>query len=775
MTPYKDFWLRIERRGDEFWVSSRSTDAGERSAPLKLPPEIANLSLSSLLDAERGTSRSGPTRQVRHEGEVEAPPPDVVGKELFRALFSETINNAFYQNWGDGHEGGVRIRLQTDLGDEALARLASLPWELMVNEGMPALGRYKSTPIVRYLDVAKSFQTYPFERPLRVLIVVANPKTTDPLDLTKEKESIKQNLAHLSDVEVTVLEKATREALFDKLDTGDYHVLHYMGHGGVEENGRGFLFLEDEEGNAEPLSSKMLGDTLSENRSVRLVFLNACDTAKTSQQEGLDPFAGVASALVAAGVPAVVAMQEPVTDSAALVFAEKFYAQIAHGDPVDAAVTVGRKAIYQANETSLEWATPVLFMRAKDGRLFDFEGDGSSVASAAEEGPAEASAGIPTTVAGAASLRSGTPISARNPSDPSETSPAWKKYAVAGGIGLLAVLATVYFVNRNADVGVGDEVSALMSTIAYDENDEPYLRDVAQRMVADRDEMEQAGFTRTSESVLFASAGQLQQRSVAVEEGFAYVVRAYGDEGCELLDLAVLDGQGEFLGGNDGTHPTVRLSGVPRTDAYEAEMVVDGCSDGGGFIGLGIYRQPADSQPVEASEESPLALVQFGLSERSTYEEGTRPGGQDGEISMRYFETTQGGDDLLIYTISLHNPTEDDVFVTEIIHHRLHDNGEAGGGDHPSGRLAPGDIYVQNITFPCEYDDPPIAAAEALADPLRISAGDAFNVELQVRYTIEDYPTAILAPIEMRLGIVTSDGGVVNTPVFVVDAPSCAG
>jgi formylglycine-generating enzyme required for sulfatase activity/ABC-type branched-subunit amino acid transport system substrate-binding protein len=104
--------------------------------------------------------------------------------------------------------------------------------------------------------------------------------------------------------------------------------------------------------------------------SLRLVFLNACETARVSKQAGLDPFAGVAAAMVMAGIPAVVAMQFPITDEAAIRFAGRFYPLLAAGEPVDYAVGQGRLAIRVAESETLEWATPVLFMRAPDGAIF---------------------------------------------------------------------------------------------------------------------------------------------------------------------------------------------------------------------------------------------------------------------------------------------------------------------------------------------------------------------------------------------------------------------
>ena len=88
-----------------------------------------------------------------------------------------------------------------------------------------------------------------------------------------------------------------------------------------------------------------------------------------------DPFAGLATSIVQRGIPAVIAMQFAITDAAAIVFAEGFYEALAAGYPVDAALGAARMAIL-TDENDVEWATPVLFMRVPDGRIFDIEGDG---------------------------------------------------------------------------------------------------------------------------------------------------------------------------------------------------------------------------------------------------------------------------------------------------------------------------------------------------------------------------------------------------------------
>jgi len=142
-----------------------------------------------------------------------------------------------------------------------------------------------------------------------------------------------------------------------------------VGHGGFSElRGEGVLVFEDEAGNGVPVGGPSLAYLLQDHPSLRLALLNACNGARASHE---DTFAGTAQVLVQHGVPAVIAMQSEVMDETACGFAEKFYRGLAAGLPVDACVGEVRRAL--AAERNPEWGTPVLYLRATDGRLFAFE------------------------------------------------------------------------------------------------------------------------------------------------------------------------------------------------------------------------------------------------------------------------------------------------------------------------------------------------------------------------------------------------------------------
>lgn len=305
------------------------------------------------------------------------PAPSRLGQELFDLLFSPPeVSRALAECMTDArnNKAGVRLKFTLNTRDAGVADLARLPWELLHDET-----KYKyfalrpESPIVRYLEVPKPFEVTPFAPPLRILIVSANPR--QDLALDQERAHLKSALEANAEIELEFVENATIQSIAAALTTArmagrDIHAVHFMGHGDFK-NGRGVLLLHNHAGGEDQVDAEAFATALQAGGAVRLVFLNACNTAQSAGQSASGPFAGVASSLVFEGIPAVVAMQRPVPDDAAVVLAKHFYACIARGWAVDAALSEGRLQMYYARPDHLDWGIPVLFMRAPDGLLFE--------------------------------------------------------------------------------------------------------------------------------------------------------------------------------------------------------------------------------------------------------------------------------------------------------------------------------------------------------------------------------------------------------------------
>jgi hypothetical protein len=305
------------------------------------------------------------------------PTPQRIGEELFLGLFSGQVGALWARSLGVTPERGLRLQLRLDLakGSSNPSFLHELPWELLYQpETRDFLALSRLTPVVRYLEVARPTGTIRLPCLLRILVVIADSPFPPPLDLARERREIEEAWAGSPAVEVTILERARAEALRETLLASPFHVLHFMGHGRLDRaGGEGLLYFAGNGDALNPVPAESLATLLKDFKTLRLVFLNACDTARAPGGQGFDPYAGIATALVMAGIPAVVAMQLPISDLAAIAFSRAVHLRLAAGDPVDAAVTEGRQAIYTASPGTLEWAVPVLFTRVADGRLFELQ------------------------------------------------------------------------------------------------------------------------------------------------------------------------------------------------------------------------------------------------------------------------------------------------------------------------------------------------------------------------------------------------------------------
>lgn len=263
-------------------------------------------------------------------------------------------------------EDGLRVLIEVDPRQPELAPIQVLPWETLYNpETGDFLALSGKTPVARSLRVPrKSRSAVLQEKGLRILALAASPTGYPPLDVERER----QNLERAWKGQIIPLQKTNREEIHHTFRVAPIHVLHYMGHGGFDSaTGEGTLLLEGKDGAALPVSGRALAEELKSFPDLRLVVLNACHTARSGGDAGPNPFAGIATALVMGGVPAVIAMRQPISDAAAVAFSKTLYERLAAGDLVEEATADARLAIHRLDEKSREWATPVLFLRGSPG------------------------------------------------------------------------------------------------------------------------------------------------------------------------------------------------------------------------------------------------------------------------------------------------------------------------------------------------------------------------------------------------------------------------
>lgn len=359
---YLNFDVHIEPAPQGFRIEV-DCPAGQHASTFVMP--FSDLEVENFL-LRLGQSR----RTMRRVDAPEVEAAKVFGARLFDAVFAHESRACLRGSLDEAERRGMGLRIRLHLTSAPM--LADLPWEYLYNS---ALNRFpvlsNSTPIVRYLELPEGMRPLALNPPLRVLAIIASPQGYAPLDVEREWARLREALHDLEERGLVVLERleeASLQALQRRLRRSEYHVLHFMGHGGFDERTQdGVLILEHADGSGYRISGQDLGMLLHDQRSLRLVVLNACEGARTSRT---DPFAGTAQSLVQQGIPAVIAMQFEVSDEAAVVLAHEFYGAIADGYPVDAGLAEARKALF-ATGSGIEWGTPVLYLRAPDGKIFD--------------------------------------------------------------------------------------------------------------------------------------------------------------------------------------------------------------------------------------------------------------------------------------------------------------------------------------------------------------------------------------------------------------------
>lgn len=365
MQEYLDFDLRLQKTAEGYEAVVVNAPAGNGVHPFTLPFSEDKLQVYLL---QIGQRRAG----VRRADSPNSVAARELGSRLFESVFAGEVRDRWYQSLAEAsHQNrGLRLRLRLKQAPE----LADLPWEFLYDrEAKEFILLSAGTPLVHHLELPEAMRPLAVQPPLRALVMVASPTDYEPLDVEREWSQLQQALEPLEKqgvLAVDRLAKATLPALQSQLRKGEYHIFHFIGHGAFETGDgapEGVLLVEDDHRRGRKVTGRDLAIYLRDEDTLRLVVLNCCEGARTSPR---DIFAGVAQTLSRRGIPAVIAMQFEISDTAALVFAGEFYRALADGWPADAALAEARKAIYGSGN-AVEWGTPVLHMHAPDGRIFE--------------------------------------------------------------------------------------------------------------------------------------------------------------------------------------------------------------------------------------------------------------------------------------------------------------------------------------------------------------------------------------------------------------------
>ncbi|MEJ5308704.1 MAG: CHAT domain-containing protein [Anaerolineae bacterium] len=344
-----------------------------------------------------GTLQMG---QAERAALLETDDAKVYGLMLFDALFRDDILRAYDKAQERAHyQHNDRMRLRLWIDHEA-ADLHALVWERLHyrSEG----GAFPVTmdaklPFSRYFGLQRG-EASAITGMVRMLCVISNPqdladKGFAPLDVQVEVANLQSALDGLRKIGVSITlmpgqtglsadqARTLAEAgygivtgptslnrIVEQLAYGPgYHIVHFLGHGSFSERrDQAVLVLEDNSGHAQRVKDEVLTSRLAGlDHKPHLIFLAACQSATRTTVDATNPFVGLSPRLVQIGIPAVVAMQDKIGVKTAQELTRHFYRFLLEHGIVDKALNQARNLL----EDTQDWATPVLFMRLREGQL----------------------------------------------------------------------------------------------------------------------------------------------------------------------------------------------------------------------------------------------------------------------------------------------------------------------------------------------------------------------------------------------------------------------
>ncbi len=271
--------------------------------------------------------------------------PIAYGKILYAALFPpETVAQRTLATTPE------RILLVTTDPD-----LDAVPWEYAYGpdgflvldyhfvRGLPAEQR---VPLPALKDIN-----------LHIVAVPSNPLSHDvePLDIDGEWMRLRDII---QEIPQSIALERTRPPGIEQLRhlvAGKRHrVVHFMGHGGRDEQGGAILCFEQDNGDLAIITARELVQRVRD--TVFLVTLNACKSATPGETH----FSNLAAALVRQKIPHALGMRFNILDDDARAFSREFYGDLARGTSVEEALLQARLTLARSKRP---WVigVPVLY------------------------------------------------------------------------------------------------------------------------------------------------------------------------------------------------------------------------------------------------------------------------------------------------------------------------------------------------------------------------------------------------------------------------------
>jgi tetratricopeptide (TPR) repeat protein len=290
----------------------------------------------------------------------------IFGQRLFSTVFAGAIGDLWRKRLATLRDEEV-MHVSICVDHKTARPFLNLPWECL-HDGHSFLSLNRQTPFARLPWGQHPSSPSPLNEPLRLLVHITAPSDLGQhqiLNTAREEELILSTLIEshrIGRIEIEFTANGSVEALKTALHDFSPHILHFVGHGVFDEN-TGFLWMETPDGCKREITyiefAELITQHTQQSRTLRLIFLSACQSAIAPQS---GDYIHLAPYLVESGIPAVIAMQFSIPDSAAMTFSSMFYQMLSHDQPVDVAFTEARNALTHEEKDLVDFVIPVLFL-----------------------------------------------------------------------------------------------------------------------------------------------------------------------------------------------------------------------------------------------------------------------------------------------------------------------------------------------------------------------------------------------------------------------------
>jgi hypothetical protein len=286
-----------------------------------------------------------------------------LGSALFKSLPDEATSPLL--NFYGGPNRALRLKISSDL-----PACDDLPWECLCTAQGDFFALRPEVRIVRSIPVLVKSPPATVIRPVRVLLVITNPKDERLLDSFRELPAVFEALK-FPDYRYEVVSEPTFEAFLREARSFEPQIVHYIGHAGIN-GGEGNLILHDYSNGTRWVCPSDLASTLP--LSVRLICLSTCFTTENYNLLGLPRFAHAAGQL---RLPTFVTNQRTVDETTVRIYWSKFYEELlASGGNVNEACHVAALNV-SAGTDPASWTSFSTVVRDGSGEVMKIVDQGA--------------------------------------------------------------------------------------------------------------------------------------------------------------------------------------------------------------------------------------------------------------------------------------------------------------------------------------------------------------------------------------------------------------